>query len=317
MTDTTGREAVVADEPEPETPEAEAPETPEAQPEEEAKEEPRDDGTEEEPEEDQEEQEPEFDEFDFGGNKLQLPKGSVPDELRTKIDEFTKGTWGDYTRKSQEHAERSKAVEARERAVEKIVSLNGEALQTYSQGLQLKAEIEQLSQIDVNALWQSDPDRARRISDTLARKQAQFQQVVQQVSQKETEMSKAQAEELSRRKEEGKAVIERRVKGFTEKLPEVLDYVVEHHGMDRKEAEENWSLNPSFAVMAYKAMRFDRMQQAQKKTPAPKTPPAQPMKPVANKGGRASLDLVKDADKMSVDEWTRKRNEQLRKKQGG
>ena len=49
-------------------------------------------------------------EFNFGGNKLQLPKGKVPEELEGKIQEFSNGIWSDYTKKNQDLAERAKAV---------------------------------------------------------------------------------------------------------------------------------------------------------------------------------------------------------------
>lgn len=261
----------------------------------------------------EQEEEKEEIEFDFGGNKLRVAKDSIPPEVAEQLDKFTKGTWSDYTRKSQDIAERSKALEARESAVEKLATLNGETLQTYSKGLQLKAELEQLSQIDLNALWQSDPDQARRVSDAISRKQAEFQSTVNQVAQKEAELTQAQQAELARRMDEGKQLMERRVKGWSEKVPEVLDYVVKAYGMSKEEAE-TWPLNPKTAEMAYKAMMFDRMQATAKK-PAPKQAKAEPVKPMKAKGAatKGNLDLVKDADKMSADEWMRRRNAQLAK----
>jgi len=258
-------------------------------------------------ESDEEEQEPEVDIFDFGGNKMELPKGSVPEELRAKIEEFSKGTWSDYTRKSQAIAEQAKALEARESAVEKIVSLNGDALQTYSQGLQIKAELEQLSRIDMNAMWQSDPDQARRVSDRLAQKQAEFQSVVSKVSNYEQQLSQAQQAELARRKDEGKAVIERTVKGFVaDHLPAVLDYAAESLGISREEAERDWALSPKVTLWAHKAMLYDRMQ-AKTKAPAPKQQTAAPVTPIKGKGGKAA----KDPDKMTPDEWLKWRNAQI------
>lgn len=231
-------------------------------------------------------------EFDFGGNKMRVPKDAIPEEVAAELDKFTKGTWSDYTRKSQEVVETRKALEAREKAVEKIVSLNGDALNTYSRGLAVKAELEQLSNVDMNALWQSNPDQARQISDRISQKQAEFQSIVTQVSQKEQELTQTQQAELARRSEEGKQIIERRIKGFSEKAPEVVDYVVKNYGMTKEEAE-TWPLNPKTAEMAYKAMMFDRMQ-TKPKTPAPKQ--AAPVVPMKTRG---SATAGKDVSKMS------------------
>lgn len=248
-------------------------------------------------------------EFDFGGNKFRVAKDAIPEELAGKIDEFTKGTWSDYTRKSQAVAEQAKSIQAREETVAKMESLNGEALQVYSHGLQLRGELEQLSQIDLQSLWQSDPDRARQISDSIAAKQAEFQRTVAEVANKESELSASQQAELARREEEGRQIVERRIKGFSEKAPEVVDYVVSTYGMDKSEADK-WPLNPITAEMAYKAMMFDRMQAQARKKPGAK-PAAAPVAPMKGKGAAKA---TTDPDKMSTEQWMRWREQQLAKK---
>ena len=237
--------------------------------------------------------EPEEIEFNFHGKKLRVAKDALPEELATEVDQFVRNAESVTARKLQDVAERSKSLEAREAAVEKITSINGEVLDTYSRGLQLKSEIEQLSQLDLNAMWQSNPDQARRVSDQLSRKQAEFQRVVNQVSQKEGELTHAQQEERSRRIEEGKAVIESQVKGFaTEKLPEVIDYAVNALGMDKDSAESDWALNPALTLAVWKASQFDKMQ-SQASKPKPKPKPAEPVKGRTGKGGKANR-AVKD-----------------------
>ena len=253
-------------------------------------------------------------EFDFGGEKLTLPKDAVPEELAERISNFTKGTWADYTRRSQELAERSKTVEAQEGAIGKLAGLQGETLQLYSQGLALRSEIEQLQASDLNRLWQSHPDQARRISDQISQKSAQFSSIVQQVAQQEAALSDAQTQERQRRAEEGKAQMERRIKGFSQKADEVVDYVVKTYGFTAEEAQ-SWPLNPRTAEMAYKAMLWDRAQtQARSKGRVVEPAPKAPVRPIKGKGGQtARLDLVADADKMSADDWMKRRNAQLAK----
>ena len=237
-------------------------------------------------------------EFDFGGNKLAVPKDSVPPELADKIDEFTKGTWSDYTRKAQANAETAKALQARESAVAKLTTLNGETLQTYTKGLQLRSEIEQLSQVDLNEMWQSNPDQARRVSDALAHKQAEFQNVVAIVGQHEQALDAAQQSEIVRRSEEGKAVLNSYVKDFSKKIaPDVVDYVVQD-GMPKAEAEK-WALNPTMAKYAHKAMLYDRMQATASK-PKPNQSPATPLKAIKTKG--AATGSRTSPDNMSVEQ---------------
>lgn len=248
--------------------------------------------------------EPEEIEFDFGGNKMRVRKGEIPDELAERVSQFTRDTWADYTRKSQDAAERAKSLEARETALNGLSKLNDDVLNEYSNGLRLRNEIQELSQIDMNALWQSDRDRWRQVSDTIQAKRSELAAVAASVGQKEQELSHAQEAEVSRRRDEGKAAIEKRIKGFSDHVPAVVDYVSTTYGMDKALVERDWPLNPATAEMAYKAMRWDEAQ-ARAKRPNPK--PAAPVKTPKGKGGP----VQKDPDKMSPEEWLKWRNKQL------
>jgi len=251
-------------------------------------------------EEEGEEEPPEMVEFNFGGDKLEVEKGSLTPEVAERLQKFSDGIWKDYTTKSQTNAETAKQLEAREAAISNMANLNGEALQTYSQGLHVRQEIEQLSQVDMTALWQSDPDQARQLSDQLASKQAEFNAIVAKVGQYENNLQEAQQSEIARRAEEGKAILDRRIKGFSaEKAPDVVRYAVEQ-GMTQEDANQ-WALNPRVTEMAYKAMMFDRMQ-AKAKTPNPKPKLVAPVKPMKAVGGGNQTNTP---DKMSDDQFAK------------
>jgi len=235
--------------------------------------------------------------FEFGGNKLEVPKGSVPPELAAKIDDFSKGTWSAFTKGQQENAERSAGLSAREDTVAKLGALNGEALQTYSYGLHLRSEIEQLSLVNLNKLWQSEPDRARQISDLLGTKQAEFQVVLARVGEQEQAVMSAQQEEASRRDFEGTAYLNKHIKNFsTEKAPALMAYVQETYGMSAEQAAR-WAENPVVTRMAYKAMLFDRQTGAAKRSTTKPTK-ARPVKATAAAG--ATSGATKDPNEMSL-----------------
>lgn len=266
----------------------------------------------------EEEAEAEEVEIDFGGNKLTFKKGEVPDELAEKVQTFAKDIWADYTRKSQDTAEVRKAAEAAKQAAEKLTTLSDDALEAYSHGKRVEADLVQLQEIDVGQLWQSNPDRARQVSDAIARKQAELQQVVSKVDALEKQQAKAQDEERQRLADEGKRTIEKRVKGFS--AEKVVDYVTSTYGMDREVAARDWPLNPAFAEMAHKAMLFDNLQAKAKASAAPPKKPAQPVKATATKGGGhkpvpfSATDPYGDRIE-NADEWMRKRMEQKAKRQ--
>jgi hypothetical protein len=253
---------------------------------------------------DEDEDEVEMLDFAFGGNKLSIPKDSVPDELVGEIDKFAKGTWADYTRRTQENAETSKTLEARSVALETMTNLNGEVLDSYTKGLAVRQEIEQLSQVDMNALWQSNPDQARQYSDLLAAKQAEFSTIFNQVGQQETQLGEAQQAELGRQATEGRAILNRQIKNFSsEKAQEVVKYAIEN-GMDEETAKQ-WDQNPLVTRWAYESMLYRRMQTKGGRKGAAKSASAQaesvtPVKSIKSTGRAGATSS--NPDKMSMDD---------------
>lgn len=247
-------------------------------------------------------------EFDFGGNKLRIPKGTLPDEIAEKLDAFTKGTWSDYTRKSQEVAEQRKALQAEAEYVARVKTLSDEGQRAFARGLQLREEVEQLAKVDLRALWQSNPDQARQVSDLLAQKQADFQRAVSKVSEYESQVARAEQESTARREQDGREYVSKTVKGWSDThAAEAVAYAVKH-GVPEEQAR-NWARFPREAVWAWKAAQFDKLQAQAKAPPKPAAPPTAP---VAAVKGRAAP-AAPNPDTMSDDEWLKWRNTQLRK----
>lgn len=256
------------------------------------------------------EQEPEEVEFNFGGNKVSVPKDAVPDEIREKLQDFAEGTWKSYTQKSQDVAEQAKSLEARSEAIQKMETLQGEALDNFSRGNALKQEIAQLQAEDLTQLWQSNPDRARQVGDAIAQRERALADIVSKVSQAETALEQTQAAEVARLIEEGERAVEKQVKGFKENhLGDVIDYAVKTMGIDENTAKSEWALNPPMAIATYKAMKFDEMQAQAKKAAKPKPADAKPVTPMKGKGGAATV----NPDKMSTEQWMKARQRQLSK----
>lgn len=247
-------------------------------------------------------------EFDFGGNKLRIPKGTLPDEIAEKLDAFTKGTWSDYTRKSQEVAEQRKALQAEAEYVARVKTLSDEGQRAFARGLQLREEVEQLAKVDLRALWQSNPDQARQVSDLLAQKQLEFQRAVSKVSEYEAQVTRAEQEATARREQDGREYVSKTVKGWSDAhAAEAVAYAVKH-GVPEEQAK-NWARFPREAVWAWKAAQFDKLQAQAKAPPKPAAPPAAPVAAVKGRPAPAAP----DPDAMSDDQWLKWRNAQLRK----
>lgn len=239
--------------------------------------------------EDNEEAEEEV-EYDLGGGqKLKVKANATAKEVLETAQKAFKEVEASYTRKSQAVAEQAKSIAARAEAVQKLETLNGEALSEYSKGLQIKAELDRLNAVDLNAVWQSNPDQARMLSDRKAMLASEFNAVVNRVSQIEGTMTQAQQAEMARIESEGEALLEKRIKGFSQKVPEVVKYVSENYGIDAKHAESVWKRDPATAEMAFKAMMYDRMQ-AKAAKPQPKLSNAKPIAPVKGAASAKTAD---------------------------
>lgn len=259
------------------------------------------DSGESEDEADEDTEEVELMQFDFAGNKMEIPKGSMPEELAIKVQEFGKSMESAHTKRSQAVAEQVKSLEAREEAIGKIQALHGESLETYSKGRAVRHELEQLNQIDINQLWQSNPDQARQVSDKIAAKEAEFNSLTGKLNQQEQATAQFTSQETARRYEEGKVAINSRVPDFeTKHAKDVVEYAISK-GVPKEHAE-TWPLNPFAAETAYKAMMFDRLQTKAKKQTKITPVTAKPVKSVSKgKGGGG----IKDPAKMSMGEYAK------------
>ncbi len=243
-------------------------------------------------------------EFISGDSKLSLPIDSLTDEIAEKIQIFSDDMGSGYTKGQQQIVDDRSSLDLKEKALHDLSTLNDTTLNTYSHGLRLRDEIEQLSQVDINNLWKSNPDQARQVSDALGRKQSELQTVISTIGQQEQELSQAQHVEVERRREEGVSILDKKYKNFsTEQSPNLVKYAVSK-GMSAQDAG-NWALNPIVAEMGYKAMQYDAMQKKIKDNPKPKKV-VLPVKSVKSKG--RSSPGVKSLDKMSMDEYAKWRN---------
>jgi hypothetical protein len=261
-----------------------------------------------------EDAEPEEIELDFAGNKRKFAKNMTIGEIAADLEEYTKGLWSGHTKRSQELAEQAKALEAEMTAAQKLRGMSGELLDKFAQGRQIAAEMQRIGAIDVSQLWQSNADQARRVSDHMAQLRTQFSQIVQEVSDEEARIAQEESAAFQRRIESGRAAVLKAIPSFEKDFPEVKKYAVEH-GISPEDAE-NWAENQFAAMAVYKAWKYDSLMR--RAASAAKGAPAQPVRamPTSGAASPARIDLVKDADRMTADEWVKRRRAQRERQTG-
>ena len=229
----------------------------------------------EEEEDSEEEPEAEFEEieFDFGGKKLAVSKGENVEAVAGELQEYAKSLEAGFTQKTQAIAEQRKSLEAQTEAIQTLSNLNGEAFDLYTKANAARQELAQYDQVNWQELWDTEPDRARQLSDKQQWLHSEVGNLERQFQQKNEAMSHEQAKQKDRFMEEGRKMLNSKIPGFESKAAELVNYVVETYGVPRERAEE-YALNPQGTEMAYKAMMFDKMNTKVKTAQKPKVKPA-------------------------------------------
>lgn len=270
------------------------------------------DGTEGEADEgDQHEDEDEEIEFDFGGAKERFSKKATVAEVAERIQNFSKQIYGDYIQKTQKIAAQHKALESRAEELQVLGEGSREYFANFGLALQQGQYLDSLRAVDVQKLWQEDPDQARKVSDEIRRVEGQLQQLSQEMERTERATREKQTEIYAKRTEEGKKAVNQRIPDFeTKHAADVVRYVTSTYSITDEDAQK-WFLSPDVAVMAYKAMLFDRSKAQAKAPPKPRQAEV-PVKAIKGRGTVKRLDPASpDSDNLSDEEWFKLRNKQV------
>ncbi len=254
------------------------------------------------------EEEPEYEEieFDFGGKKFAVSKDQTVDAVAGELQEYAKSVEGDYTRKTQALAEQRKSMEAQAEAIQQLTQLNGESFELYTKANALQEEIsryEAVPQHEIDALWNEDPDEARRLDGLMIRRRNELQGIQSQFQQKSEALRNEQSRQRGRFMEEGRKQVSSKIKNFNE--GEFVDYIVNTYGIPEEKAKE-WSLNPAGTEMGWKAMMFDKMNTKAKTVKAPKIKPAVSV-PASKPQGKTRS---KTYAEMTMEEYAAARNKE-------
>lgn len=241
------------------------------------------------PDGESEEAEPETVELEFDGKKYVVPVDLKDSFLRQ----------ADYTRKTQEIAAARQELTARIEAVQQA----GEAeVNARAQVVAYEAALGQYQNVDWNLLEQQDPAAAA----------SHFRQFMQLQNAAEAAKNEYQSaverrtletqHEAAKRIEQGIAELQRDIPGWGSELAEkLLDFGQKQFGLSREYMES--VTDPALVKVIHHAFLAAK--------PQAKAVPGTPVKPAAKvKGGSAPVAGLDD--RLSADEWMKRRNAQVR-----
>lgn len=265
-----------------------------------------------------EQQTPELDE---NGDPIEQVEAD-PDEIEDELDGIkVKGKkdlveklkaerlmHADYTRKTQEAAEIRRAAEA-ERT--QYAQANAEQVRAMATLVSMDQQLQQMQQIDFQALNQQDPVKAQELFFQMQQLKDNRQQFAGQLQQMEQQRTFEAQRLVAKQIEEGDAVLKRDIPGWGPEVGrKVFDFATKELGADPG-ALSNLT-DPVLAKAFYYAM-VGKQALAKQKEGARST--LDPIKPVSKVSGN-NAGASKDMNRLSVDEWMRARNDQLRKSKG-
>lgn len=234
------------------------------------------------------------------------------DGVRHRVPRALKGAFmmqADYTRKTQEVAELRRAIE-NERAA--IREAGAEEVGTRAQLLAIDEQIARFQKIDWDAWENDDPFEAqkgwRQYQQLQQARGATAGRLINLAQQRGIE----QQRETARLIEQGRAELARDIRGWSDDLAaSLLDTGVKQYGFDRAEIEE--FTDPRMVKVLHDAHQFHLLQRKQKAAQAVSA--AQGVRPAARVGGSSAPASGLD-DRLSAEEWARRRTQQVRKRRG-
>lgn len=250
--------------------------------------------------EEQEEAPVEYAEIERNGKRYQVPK-----ELES---EFM--MQGDYTKKTQEVAEKRRELEAFEERVKQQAQVSEEELHERATLVNVTSQLQQYQTVDWDALQDEDPMAAQKHWRTFQTLEKQYAQLSGNLQQRQEVRTREAQQETAKRIEETRAFAQKSIPGWSPELDSKIQEFVESKGISKA------VLAPLLTPQAYEILHLAYVgSKALNKTataPKPQTTAAapKPLTTVAAKGGAVSKDIAE----MSMDEYAAHRRRQMANK---
>lgn len=243
------------------------------------------------------EPEDDFEEVERDGKTAKIPAWLKP-ELMMQAD---------YTRKTQELAAARQAFEAERQQLQQA---DASEMQARAQIAAIDAQLTNFAKVDWNAWSANDPFAANdafRQYQLLKDAKAQVHGYLGELTDARTQ---AQQQEAAKRMEAGAAELARDIPNWSpDTAAKLMDFGQKHYGFSRQDLDG--IDDPRLVKVLHAAFQWEESQKKQRA--AKQVTAAQAVQPAANVAKASSPPKGLD-DRLSAEEWMRRREEQLRKK---
>lgn len=238
----------------------------------------------------------EYEDFEWDGEVVSLPKGSkLKDALLRQQD---------YTKKTMELAEQRKAYEAQQAALKEESEFLNKEFATYAELHHIDNQLKQYSELNWDEIVEEDPQRAIKLErDYRMLKDARNEKLAE-LTEKRNKLALEKQQETARRIQEGHAILSREIKGWsTDYAKTLLNHA---KGLGYTEAELAEITDPRAFKALDKAYKYDQLQQKRSQKPKPQ------QKPIKTVGKQNTVNKG-ISDDLSMEEWARRERARMAK----
>jgi len=244
-------------------------------------------------------------EVDYEGKKYKVPK-ELKDALLRQSD---------YTKKTQEIADTRRALQQQQAVIMEQQAFQQAVVPHMAKIAAVDERIGQYAQVDWQTLVAQDPQEAQRHWMAYQQLKDQRQTMQSQLEQANATFQQNTKQNIEAYLQKGLEELNRDIPDFQVVAPKMIAYANKAYGLSQQEIEA--VTDPRYLKVLYKAFLYDQLQQQAAPKPKAKATPQAPVPNIkARSSGASKLDLVKDAGKMTADEWARKREAQLMARRG-
>lgn len=235
----------------------------------------------------QPEPEEELEEVDYSGKKYRIPKDLKPAIMMQ----------ADYTRKTQEVAENRKALETRESEFNQSVERYKAHQQDFANLAAIDAAIQQRSNIDWRAYYESNPVEAGQTAAELQQLQMHRSQLAQNIEQTQRQAADEQQRKTAQQLQEAEKVLARDIPNWGPETKAKIRTFALSQGISEQELSS--LVDPRYVKLLHLASVGSQLMTKQAAKPAPT--PAKPLTTVTARAGNPAA--RKSLGDMSMEEY--------------
>lgn len=229
-----------------------------------------------------EEPEDEWEDVDLDGEPLKVPKTQA-EKLKQALSERL--MQADYTRKTQEVAERKRAIELQEQRVQLMAQAQGILGQKQAEIIAAAQQLQQFEQVNWNQLTAEEayPLIVKRdqLRAHIGSKQAELQQAAQEFQQRQEATENEWKQKLT---ELGNARLNEELGGWNEEKQRDTAARLKSLGYQEQELQSLLVYDPRFMRMAWESAQYRKLQDTKVATIEKKVATAKPFVPPAARG---------------------------------